>query len=60
VLIYPIPRFTGISYPRYKHKIEFKGLKFDDPDFGYILRPIERKIPENVMKKITEEIKRNL
>lgn len=56
----PHPQVHWHFIPRYNHEIEFEGLKFDDPDFGYIPRPIERKIPENVMKKITEEIKRNL
>ncbi|MGZ7070156.1 MAG: HIT family protein [Methanobacterium sp.] len=46
--------------PRYDNKIKFEGLEFTDPDFGYIPQPIERKVPENVMKMIMEKIKKNL
>lgn len=56
----PHPQVHWHFIPRYNHKIEFEGLKFDDPDFGHIPRPIERKIPEKVMKKLRDEIKINL
>jgi len=49
-----------LKIAEYNHKIEFKGLKFDDPDFGHISRPIERKIPEKIMKKLRDEIKKYL
>lgn len=46
--------------PRYKHTITFEGLEFTDPDFGYILRPIEHRIPQNIMNKLMAKIKENL
>ena len=46
--------------PRYNYIIEFEGLEFDDPDFGYISQPIERKIPDNIMEKIKDKIKKEL
>lgn len=56
----PDPEIHWHFIPRYAQKTEFEGLNFEDPDFGYIPQPIERKIPENVMKKLMDAIKRNL
>lgn len=56
----PNPEVHWHFIPRYKYKIEFEGVEFKDPDFGYIPRPIEHEVPENVMKKIIERIKENL
>lgn len=56
----PDPEVHWHFIPRYKDKIEFQGITFKDPDFGYIPRPIELKIPENTMKKLMDTIKRNL
>jgi len=56
----PDPEVHWHFIPRYNYKIEFEGLIFEDPDFGYIPQPIEHKIPEAVMKKMMDEIKRNL
>ncbi len=56
----PDPEVHWHVIPRYNYKIEFEGLNFEDPDFGYIPQPIERKIPEDIMKKMINEIKRNL
>lgn len=56
----PEPEVHWHFIPRYAHKVEFEGLTFEDPDFGYIPQPIERKIPENAMNKLLNEIKRNL
>lgn len=56
----PTPEVHWHFIPRYNHKIEFEGLIFEDPDFGYIPQPIERKVPENIMEKIMEKIKENL
>jgi hypothetical protein len=36
---------------------EFNGIKFKDPDFGYIPQPIKKEIPEKVMGKMVKEIK---
>jgi diadenosine tetraphosphate (Ap4A) HIT family hydrolase len=56
----PSPEIHWHFIPRYAHKVEFKGLNFEDPDFGYIPQPIEQKVPEDVMKELLDEIKRNL
>lgn len=55
----PNPEVHWHFIPRYKNKVEFEGFIFRDPDFGYIPQPIERKIPEDIMEKIVDEIKRN-
>lgn len=57
---HPDPEVHWHFIPRYKNKREFEGITFKDPDFGYIPRPIERKIPENTIKKLMGTIKRNL
>jgi diadenosine tetraphosphate (Ap4A) HIT family hydrolase len=46
--------------PRYREEIEFGGIKFVDPDFGYIPQPIARKVPSEVMSKIKFEIEKYL
>ena len=56
----PNPEVHWHFIPRYDYITKFEGLEFEDPDFGYIPQPIERKVPENVMKKIIEKIKENL
>lgn len=56
----PKPEIHWHLIPRYRHEIEFEGLKFTDPDFGYIPQPVEHKLPQNIMKKIMEIIKNNL
>jgi Diadenosine tetraphosphate (Ap4A) hydrolase and other HIT family hydrolases len=56
----PNPEIHWHFIPRYKSEVEFGGLKFDDPDFGYIPKPIERIIPKEVMEKIKLKIKKNL
>lgn len=55
----PEPEVHWHFIPRYKNKVEFEGLTFEDPDFGYIPKPNECKIPENVMEKIMNTIKKN-
>lgn len=56
----PDPHVHWHFIPRYDHKVEFEGLTFEDPDFGYMKhRPI-RKVPYNIRKKIIEKIKENL
>lgn len=56
----PNPEIHWHFIPRYDREIEFEGLIFEDPDFGHIPQPIEHKIPEDIMKKLMDEIKRNL
>ncbi|MBI5679964.1 MAG: HIT family protein [Methanobacterium sp.] len=56
----PNPEVHWHFIPRYNKKVEFEGLIFEDPDFGYIPQPLEHKIPDEVMKKLMAEIKKNL
>ena len=56
----PNPEVHWHLIPRYNRKVNFEGVIFDDPDFGYIPQPLERKVPENVMKKMLDKIKKNL
>jgi diadenosine tetraphosphate (Ap4A) HIT family hydrolase len=56
----PQPEIHWHFIPRYKYPVEFEGITFEDPDFGYIPQPIERKIPSEVMEKLMELIKKNL
>jgi diadenosine tetraphosphate (Ap4A) HIT family hydrolase len=56
----PHPELHWHLIPRYKGAVEFQGIKFEDPDFGFIPHPKERKIPENVMKLIIRDITTNL
>lgn len=58
--ISPNPEVHWHLIPRYSEKIEFGGLIFEDPDFGYIPQPLENKIPNEVMKKLMAKIKKNL
>jgi len=55
----PNPEIHWHFLPRYQNDVEFEGLIFDDPDFGYIPQPIPRIIPGEVMEKIKLKIKRN-
>jgi diadenosine tetraphosphate (Ap4A) HIT family hydrolase len=56
----PDPEVHWHLIPRYDHEIKFQGIKFDDPDFGYIPQPVKREIPEEVMGIMVKEIKANL
>lgn len=56
----PNPEIHWHFIPRYKNEIEFDGIIFKDPDFGYIPQPVERKIPQKVMEKLMDAIKSNL
>ncbi len=56
----PNPEVHWHLIPRYNYNIIFEGLEFTDPDFGYIPRPIERKIPKVIMDKIISKLKKNL
>jgi diadenosine tetraphosphate (Ap4A) HIT family hydrolase len=55
----PNPEIHWHFLPRYQNEVEFEGLIFNDPDFGYIPQPIPRIIPRDVMDKIKLEIKKN-
>jgi diadenosine tetraphosphate (Ap4A) HIT family hydrolase len=53
----PSPEVHWHLIPRYKFATEFNGIKFKDPDFGYIPQPIIREIPDKVMEKMVEDIR---
>jgi len=53
----PDPEVHWHLIPRYDHEVEFQGIKFEDPDFGFIPQPVKRKIPETVMKCMINKIK---
>ena len=56
----PDPEVHWHLIPRYDHGVEFQGIKFEDPDFGFIPQPVKRKIPEDVMKCMINKIKTHL
>lgn len=59
----PNPHVHWHFIPRYKQKVEFEGLTFEDPCFGFSTMKSKegvRKIPENVRMKIIEQISANL
>ena len=56
----PNPEVHWHFIPRYKTKVEFAGIAFEDPDFGYIPQPIEERVSDDVMAKIRAEILKNL
>lgn len=55
----PDPHIHWHFIPRYNHKIEFKELVFEDPDFGRMRQRPIRKIPDNIREKIIRKIKDN-
>ncbi len=57
---HPDPQVHWHLIPRYDHETEYHNIKFEDPDFGYIPQPLERKIPEEVMKEMVNEINNKL
>lgn len=56
----PNPEIHWHFHPRYQEKVEFIGLEFEDPDFGYVPQPISVEVPEEVMAEIKEAILKNL
>ncbi len=56
----PHPELHWHMIPRYKMTVEFQSITFEDPDFGFIPHPLERKIPEEIMERIIKDIKANL
>jgi diadenosine tetraphosphate (Ap4A) HIT family hydrolase len=56
----PDPEVHWHLIPRYNCEIEYHGIKFEDPDFGYIPQPITREIPKKVMDNILKEFKSHL
>ena len=45
---------------RYQEKVQFGGLEFEDPDFGYVPKTTPYKVPEEIMLKIISAIRENL
>lgn len=56
----PNPEIHWHFHPRYQGKVKFSGLEFEDPDFGYVPKPINYEIPEKIMLKIKSAIEKNL
>lgn len=55
----PDPHVHWHFIPRYKERVEFEGLTFEDPCFGFSTMKSKegvRKIPNNVRMKIIEQI----
>ena len=58
----PDPYLHWHFIPRYREKIQFEGLIFEDRYFGSMEpRPIKiREVPKTVRKKIIEKIRENI
>ncbi len=56
----PQPEIHWHFIPRYKKPVNFAGISFIDPDFGYIPQPIERKIPDEVSYRLKKMIQEKL
>ncbi|MDI3550331.1 MAG: hypothetical protein PWQ15_1434 [Methanobacterium sp.] len=54
----PNPEIHWHFIPRYQNPVYFEGIKFQDPDFGYIPRPEKREIPSTAMKKLALKLKK--
>jgi diadenosine tetraphosphate (Ap4A) HIT family hydrolase len=56
----PDPHVHWHFIPRYKYPVEFAGLTFDDPFFGYMKSQPSKKISLEVKESIINTIKENL
>jgi diadenosine tetraphosphate (Ap4A) HIT family hydrolase len=59
----PKPHLHWHFIPRYDHKVEFEGLLFEDPCFGFSTikaSSFVRDIPENIRSKIMEKIRNEM
>jgi len=56
----PNPEIHWHFHPRYQEKVQFSGLEFEDPDFGYVPKTTPYKVPEEIMLKIISAIQENL
>ncbi len=52
----PNPEIHWHFIPRYKDSVDFEGMIFHDPDFGYIPLPLKKEIPEEIMVKLEKVI----
>lgn len=53
----PQPEIHWHFLPRYSEPVEYNGITFNDPDFGYIPQPIHRKIPLEVRNDLFKLLK---
>jgi len=57
----PMPQVHWHFRPRYKNKIKFNGLFFEDKEFGqHYNREKNRKIAERIQNKIIEKIRKSV
>lgn len=56
----PSPEIHWHFHPRYQVKVEFEGVEFEDPDFGYVPKPINYTVTDEVMAKMKIAILKNL
>ena len=56
----PQPEIHWHFIPRYEIPVNFEGISFMDPDFGYIPQPIERKIAPEISLKLKKIIQKQL
>ncbi|MDR2967834.1 MAG: HIT family protein [Methanobacteriaceae archaeon] len=56
----PKPHIHWQFIPRYKDTTDFEGLKFEDSDFGYLAKPIDRNISNDVRNNLIKAIKNSL
>ena len=56
----PNPEIHWHFIPRYQEDVNFSGLEFHDPEFGYIPQPIKIELPPEIMAKIKQEIEQYL
>jgi diadenosine tetraphosphate (Ap4A) HIT family hydrolase len=57
----PEPHVHWHFKPRYREKVKFAGMIFEDPEFGHHYSRERRiEISEQIMKKIAEKIRENL
>ena len=56
----PDPEVHWHLIPRYDRKVEFQGIKFEDPNFGYIPEPVKLGIPKQISEGMVNMIKASL
>lgn len=56
----PDPEVHWHFIPRYKYPVDFEGVIFQDPDFGYIPLPVQKEIPRKIINKMAIKIKKQL
>ncbi len=55
-VVNPDPEVHWHLIPRYNREVEFHGIKFKDPNFGYIPQPFKLGIPEEIMASMVNKI----